>query len=86
MANLQTSKKDVRSSKRKKTYNDRLRNRMKNTVKKFRELVEEGKIKEANEIFDKVQKVIDKAAKGGVIKDNTASRKKSRLSRLINKE
>ena len=53
--------------------------------KKLRKLIADKKTKEAQEFFQKVQKIIDKAAKRGVIKDNTASRKKSRLSAVIRK-
>ena len=35
------------------------------------------------ELLPKVYKALDKAAKVGVIKKNTASRKKSRVSKLI---
>ena len=40
---------------------------------------------DAAKLLPKVYKAIDKAAKRGIIKKNAAARKKSRLTRLINK-
>ncbi len=83
MANLKTSKKDVRSSARKRIYNDRRRKKMRELIKEFNELVEENKLKEAEEIFPELQKAIDKAEKRGVIKPKNAARKKSRFSKKL---
>lgn len=46
-------------------------------------MVEAGNTAEAQKMLPEAYKAIDKAAKRGVIKDNTASRKKSRLSQAI---
>lgn len=48
-------------------------------------MVEAGNVEEAQKMLPKAYQVIDKAAKRGVIKDNTASRKKSRLAAAIKK-
>jgi len=48
-------------------------------------LVSQNKIKEAKNLLPQVYKTLDKAAKVGVIKKNTAARKKSRLTKLINR-
>jgi small subunit ribosomal protein S20 len=85
MPNLQTSIKDLRQSRRKAIINDRTRGRVKRAVKKFDTLVAEGKKKDATKTLSQVSKVLDKAAKSGVIKKNSASRKKSRLARKLNK-
>lgn len=58
-------------------------NAMKDSVKEIRKLVHEGKMKEAEAKLPGVYQAIDKAAKRGVIKKNTAARKKSRLVALI---
>ncbi len=75
----------MRSSKRKAVFNLRRKVEMKKRVKSFRELIRAEKFKEAKEEEPLVYKAIDKAQKRGIIKKNTASRKKSRLSSLLNK-
>ena len=84
MANLKTSIKDIRQNKRRKTVNDRLRNRIKRAVKKQNTLVGENKIEEANKNIKNVYKVLDKAAKKNVIKEGKADRIKSRLTKKLN--
>jgi small subunit ribosomal protein S20 len=72
-----------RSSLKKHVFNVRRKTTMNDTVKKLRKMVTEGKVEDAQALLPKAYKAIDKAAKRGVIKDNTASRKKSRLSAAI---
>ena len=74
-----------RSSLKKHVFNVRRKTAMNDTVKKLRKMVTEGKVEDAQALLPKAYKAIDKAAKRGVIKDNTASRKKSRLSAAIKK-
>lgn len=56
---------------------------MKDAIKEISKLFDSKKIKEAAEILPRVYQAIDKAAKRGVIKSNTASRMKSRISKRI---
>ena len=56
---------------------------MRKTIKQTRELVAEGKVAEATQLLPTIYKTLDKAAKKGVIKKNTAARKKSRLTKLL---
>jgi small subunit ribosomal protein S20 len=56
---------------------------MKNLLKETKDFVLKKNIKEAKDLLPKVYSAIDKAAKTGVIKKNTASRKKSRITKLI---
>lgn len=72
-----------RASLKKRVFNVRRKNTMNEVVKKLRKLVGEGKTEEAKGVLPEAYKAIDKAAKRGVIKDNTAARKKSRLSAAI---
>lgn len=72
-----------RSSLRKHVFNVRRKTAMNETVKKLRKMVEAGKTDEAQKMLPEAYKAIDKAAKRGIIKDNTAARKKSRLSAAI---
>jgi len=83
MPNLSAAKKSLRSDERKRVYNLRRKNTMKRLVKEFESLVKDDKKAEATEKMPLIQKAIDKAAKRGVLKPNTAARRKSRLARLI---
>ncbi len=85
MPNLKTSIKDLRKNKRREVINDRFRERTKKSVKKFKSLVEANKEEEAKATLEHVFKVLDKAAKKNVIKDNKANRTKSRLAKNLNK-
>ncbi len=80
-----SAKKALRSSKRKKVFNLRRKNEMQKVVKDYKKLISTKKIEEAQKLLPKLQKVIDKASKRGVIKKNTASRKKSRLIKKLSK-
>lgn len=80
-----SAKKALRSSLRKRVYNQARKNAAKSVVKEFRKLVLTGKKKEAEQLLSKTFKALDKAAKGGTIKKGNASRKKARLSALITK-
>ena len=85
MPNLKTSIKDLRSTKRRTVYNDRLRNRVKKSEKNFRESIKEGNQETAEKSLIQTFKVLDKAAKKNVIKKGKASRKKSRFANQLNK-
>ncbi len=79
------AKKAHRASLRKRVFNVRRRRTMNDAVKKIRTLIAAGNAKEAEALVPTVYKEIDKAAKRGIIKDNTAARKKSRLIAAIKK-
>ena len=74
-----------RSSLKKHVFNVRRKTTMNDTVKKLRKMVESGKNEDAQKMLPQAYKAIDKAAKRGVIKANTAARKKSRLATAIKK-
>ena len=80
-----SAKKALRSSKRKHAFNLKKKDSFTKSVKNLKKLVLEKKTKEAEALFSQVQKALDKATKTGVLKKNTSSRKKSRLSALIKK-
>ncbi len=85
MPNLKTSIKDLRSTKRRTVFNDRLRNRIKKSEKNFRESIKEGNQEKAEKSLTQTYKVLDKATKKNVIKKGKASRKKSRFANQLNK-
>jgi len=72
-----------RASLRKRVFNMRRSREMNEVVKDLRKHVVAGETKEAEAMLPKAQKAIDKAAKRGIIKGNTADRKKSRLVAAI---
>lgn len=70
---------------RRRVVNLRRSRTMNEAIKSFRSLVAAGKKAEAGVALSSAYQAIDKAAKRGVIKPNTASRKKSRLTALLSK-
>ena len=76
-----SAKKRLRQNDKRRVLNLGYKRRMKKIVKEIRELIAEKKKKEAEKLLPQAYKIIDKAAKRGVIKENTASRKKSRLTK-----
>jgi len=79
-----SAKKALRSSRRKREFNVERKNKMKSAVKEYKKLLSEKKTKEAEAFLPRVYKEIDKASKVGIIKKNTASRKKSRFAKKLN--
>lgn len=77
-----SAKKNIRVSGRKKAINDRRKKVMKEVIKKIEKAVKTDK-KAAEKMLATAYQAIDKAAKRGVIKKNNASRKKSRLTKLV---
>lgn len=77
-----SAKKAVRGSLRKRASNDARKRAMKDIIKKI-EKKSKVDTKEAVKMLPSAYSLIDKAAKKGIIKKNNASRKKSRLSRLV---
>ncbi|KKU86800.1 MAG: 30S ribosomal protein S20 [Candidatus Wildermuthbacteria bacterium RIFCSPHIGHO2_01_FULL_47_27] len=80
----QSAKKAVRQSLRRKARNLIYRKKIKALVKEARVLVSQKKYGEAKQLLPKIYQALDKAAKVGVIKKNAASRRKARLTKLIN--
>ncbi len=83
MAITKGAKKAHRSSLRKRVFNVRRKKTMHDVLQKVAKHLSAGEIKEAEALVPAAQKAIDKAAKGGVIKGNTADRKKARLAGAI---
>ena len=81
-----SAKKALKASLKKKKFNLKRKEAMKEVVKKVKKLAKEGGSKEAVGMMPAAYKAIDKAAKRGVIKKNTANRKKSRLAKLLSKK
>ena len=80
-----SAKKALRASKRKADFNLKRRDAITDVVKKLKKLVVAKKIKEAEAMLPTAFKAIDKAWKTNLIHKNTASRKKSRLAKMLAK-
>ena len=78
-----SAKKALRSSKRKRVFNLRRKNDMQGVIKEYKKLILAKAGDEATKLVSKLQKAIDKASKRGLIKKNTAARKKSRLMKKL---
>lgn len=85
MAITKNAKKAERASQNKRVYNIRKKVILHDAVKSFRTEVGKGNVKEAEALLPAVFKALDKSAKKGVIKDNTADRRKSRLVASLRK-
>ena len=83
MAIIRSAKKANRVSARKQVFNIRRKEAVKSTFKAFSKLISEGKKAEAGAMVSELYQAIDKAAKRGVLKSNTASRRKSRVMRML---
>ena len=80
-----SAKKALRQEVRRRVHNLQQKRKLKNLLKKFDFFIFEKKHTEAQNILPQIYKILDKAAKAGLIKKNTASRKKSRITKLIKK-
>ncbi len=83
MAITRAAKKAIRSQARKRVFNVRTKRTLAETVKAAHAVG--GERKAQQEALAKAYQAIDKAAKRGVIKKNTAARKKSRLAQRLKK-
>ena len=84
MPNIKSAIKRVETIKTKTTENTMIKTAYKTAVKNFMNEVESGNKEKATELFKIATKAVDKAADKGVIKANTASRKKSSLAKALN--
>lgn len=86
MATSKSGKKSYKQADRHRVFNMRRLRTMKTAVKQVDDFVAKGDAKAATDVLPTAYKAIDKAAKRGVIKKNTAARKKSRLAQAVAKK
>lgn len=82
---IESAKKALRNSAKKRVFNIQRRNEMNTLVKSVRKLIANKKTKDAEALLPKVYQAIDKAAKTNYIKQNTAARTKSRIMAALKK-
>lgn len=79
------SAKSLRQTKKRTAQRAKILKKLEMIVDKMRHLLDSKKKTEAQELFIKVQKTIDKAAKRKVIAKNKANRLKSQLMKVLAK-
>ncbi len=83
MAITSSAKKAYRASLHKHIYNIRRNKAMLAALKNIKKALAIGNVSAAEKLIPQAYKAIDKASKRGIIKANTAARKKSRLISAI---
>jgi len=83
MAKTSSAKKAHRVGERRRIFNTRRKKTMKDAVKKVGDLIKSKSASEGSAALPTLYKAIDKAAKHGTIKKNTAARMKSRLTKRV---
>jgi len=84
VANHKSAEKRNRQNKIRNARNTHIRSTMRSYVKKLRTAIADGDMETAKAVLEKAVPYIDKAASKGVIHKATASRKISRLAKLVN--
>lgn len=79
MANHYSSLKRVRITDRRTTVNRMRKTRMRHAVRALRRAMDRKDVEAAAKLLPETFSMVDRAAKWGIIKDNTAARYKSRL-------
>ena len=85
MANIKSAQKRISTIERRNAENKYVKAKLSTLIKKFRKLIEEGKVAEAETFSKEVYAYIDSACSKGVIHKNAASRKIGRLAALVYK-
>ena len=84
MPNIKSAIKRVSVIEKKTLQNNMVKSAYKTAIKTFESAVEEGNKEKAEATFKTAVKTVDQACTKGVIKANTASRKKSNLAKKLN--
>ncbi len=85
MANHFSSLKRVRITERRTSVNKMRKSRMRHAIRAMRRAMERKDAAAASELLPATFSMVDRAAKWGIIKDNTAARYKSRIHNSLKK-
>ncbi len=85
MANTVSALKRVRIAERRTAINRMRKSRLRHQIRTMRRALDEKDPKNATKLLPATFSLVDRAAKWGIIKDNTAARYKSRLSSRLRK-
>ena len=83
MANTYSALKRVRQTERRTEYNKKSKTRLRHQIRAMRRALAGKDPKAAVELLPKTFSVIDRSAKSGIIKTNTAARYKSKLHQRV---
>lgn len=83
MANTFSALKRIRQIERQTRVNRARKSRLRHQIRALRRLIEQKNIEGAMAQLPKTVSVVDRAAKWGIIKKNTAARYKSRLAKRL---
>lgn len=84
MPNIKSAKKRVLITKSKTLQNKSFRSAMKTSIKKYEAALAEGNKELASKTYLEAVSNIDRAVNKGILHPNTAARKKSRYTKLLN--
>ena len=84
MANSRSALKRVRQAQKRTAHNRNLKDRVKDSRKSALAAIDAKDAKGAQQAYQELSSAADKAAKGGAMHKNTASRIKSRVATKIN--
>ena len=85
MANTVSALKRVRVTERRTAVNRMRKSRLRHQIRAMRRLLEQKDTQGATQMLPKTFSIVDRAAKWGIIKKNTAARYKSRLTLRLRK-
>ena len=85
MANTVSALKRVRMTERRTAINRMRKSRLRHQIRTMRRLLDQKDAQAASEIVPATFSLVDRAAKWGIIKANTAARYKSRLTLRLRK-
>ncbi|MDP4153420.1 MAG: 30S ribosomal protein S20 [Bacillota bacterium] len=84
MPNIKSAKKRVKVTEVKTLSNQVVKNTLKTYIKKFETATAAGDKNEATKVYLEAVVKVDKAASQGILHKNTAARKKSYMTNLLN--
>ncbi|MBV8809634.1 MAG: 30S ribosomal protein S20 [Acidobacteriaceae bacterium] len=85
MANTVSALKRVRMTERRTAVNRMRKSRLRHQIRTMRRALEEKNTQSASQLLPATFSLVDRAAKWGIIKRNTAARYKSRLTSRLRK-
>ncbi len=84
MANLKSSKKDIRRAEKRRIANSQKKSAIRTYAKSIQKSLKTGNKEEAIVFFQQYSSLLDKAAKKNIVHKKNASRRKSRMAKKIN--
>jgi small subunit ribosomal protein S20 len=83
MAHTKSTIKRIKQNRKRRLRNMSVKSNIKTQIKKLETALEASDNKEAAELLKEIYRSLDKAVSKGIIKKNTASRKKARLATQV---